>query len=197
MSEAASENLGPYRLDRLISSGLTTQVWLATGPEGEVAVKVARTEAHRAALAHEVRALQLGRHPGLVRVLRVADDHGWVALEHIRGAVSDRWATGRPPADVLAVLVEVLHTLKHLHSQGVSNVNTDRVFHRFSHFLCVHIWRQQFRHFAFRSKIFTKQLADNRHQRRLTEEEFILFHERPELFCIFGHCVDFRLVDSA
>ena len=42
MAETASETLGPYKTERLLSSGAQTQVWLAKGPQGPVALKIAR-----------------------------------------------------------------------------------------------------------------------------------------------------------
>lgn len=120
MAETASETLGPYKTERLLSSGAQTQVWLAQGPQGQVALKVARTDAHREALARELRAFDAaGPHAHLVRLLDRAGDASWIALEHVRGLPVDRWAQGEDPEDVVGALLGAVEALRHLHAKGV------------------------------------------------------------------------------
>ena len=38
---------GPYQPRELLATGASAQVWLADGPEGQVALKIARTEKHK------------------------------------------------------------------------------------------------------------------------------------------------------
>lgn len=113
------EALGPYRAERLLSTGAQAQVWLATGPEGEVALKIARTDGQRDALLREARALSRVDHPCIVRLLRAAPDGSWLALERLGGVTLDRWADGRSPAEIVSVARQLLHAVAHLHKKGV------------------------------------------------------------------------------
>lgn len=112
-------NVGPYALKRLLATGSQSQVWHATGPGGDVALKLARTDAHRAALEREVGVLRLGEHPRLPRLIDHAPDFAWVALEHVRGSQIDQWAQVQDVEDVVRAGVELLEALTWLHGQGL------------------------------------------------------------------------------
>ncbi len=111
--------VGPYELDRLLATGSQSQVWRAIGPDGEVALKLARTDAHRAALRREVGALQLGPHPGLPELIDHDPDFGWVALGYIKGSQIDQWAQVQEVEDVVDAAGRLLDVLSFLHGHGL------------------------------------------------------------------------------
>lgn len=111
--------VGPYALKRLLATGSQSQVWNALGPDGPVALKLARTDAHRAALAREVAVLGLGTHPGMPELIEHDPQHRWLALEHIRGSQIDQWAQVQDLDTVLGAVIQLLDVLEHLHGHGV------------------------------------------------------------------------------
>ncbi len=77
MDRAASLELGPYRFHERLGEGGSGQVYRATGPSGEVAVKILGPAADlddvaRKRFAREIATLAKIEHPSLVRLL----DHG-------------------------------------------------------------------------------------------------------------------------
>ena len=119
MSQSTPMEVGPYRATRLLATGAQSQVWLAEGPAGEVALKIARTDEHRQALSREIAVLGKGEHPGLVRMLDHADDGSWMAMERVKGALADRWAGTRAIGPIVDMAVSLLRVLGHLHGMGV------------------------------------------------------------------------------
>lgn len=117
---AEVDTFGPYKAEKQLASGGQAQVWLAKGPKGEVALKVARTDAQREALAREARALtHLGVHPGLVRFIDAAPDFTWIALERVFGLPLDKWATHETPIDVAAAIGRLADVVAAVHEKGV------------------------------------------------------------------------------
>ncbi|MCB9663529.1 MAG: serine/threonine protein kinase [Alphaproteobacteria bacterium] len=108
--------VGPYRAEHLLGLGAEGAVWRASGPAGDVALKVARTPEARALLQEEVELLGRSGHPHLVRL--EAAGKGWMVTELVDGERLDRWAAGRPAADILGVGLEILAVLEHLHAAG-------------------------------------------------------------------------------
>lgn len=89
----------PYKRLSVLGRGATAHVWLAEGPDGPVALKVAHQPG---ALRREISLLRRITHPSIARLLDADDDGDWLALEHApRGTCAD-WAPGQP----LSVLVE-------------------------------------------------------------------------------------------
>jgi predicted Ser/Thr protein kinase len=119
MSEADPTQAGPYTLTKLIATGAQSQVWTATGPDGDVVIKRARTPAHRAALKREAEILHGDTHPNLARLIASDSDHEWLALEHIRGTPIDQWAQLEEVEDVVLTFVQLLNAVAHLHGQGI------------------------------------------------------------------------------
>jgi predicted Ser/Thr protein kinase len=136
MTESLQHQVGPYTLQKLLATGSQSQVWLAKGPSGHVAVKMARTPAHADALKREARVLALGAHNGLPKLLELADDGTWLAIERIDGAQIDQWAQVQSLGEVVRATRELLDVLTYLHGHNIthgdikpSNVLIDRGGH--------------------------------------------------------------------
>ncbi|MEQ1568172.1 MAG: serine/threonine-protein kinase [Myxococcota bacterium] len=128
MSETPAQ-VGPYTPQQLLALGGQSMVWLGSGPEGPVALKIARTDDGRRGLAREIEILRTHRHPNLV-ALRDADPDGeWLALERVDGASADLWATEgsagttdqprRSIDEVVDLGLQLVEVLAHLHAAGV------------------------------------------------------------------------------
>jgi predicted Ser/Thr protein kinase len=119
-----SENpkrVGPYTLGERISTGGQAHVFAAHGPEGHVALKIARTQASRPALLREASALERVEHPGIVRLVRADPDGSWLALERIDGESFARWIKDQSVADICASCACIADALAHLHAAGVAH----------------------------------------------------------------------------
>ncbi len=110
---------GPYKAVRVLATSGSSQVWLATGPEGEVALKVARGPSYFAALAHEAEILRRCAHPNVVRLLGSAANGEWLAMERAQGSLLDQWAATQDFEAMIAVARGVCAALRHLHAIGV------------------------------------------------------------------------------
>ncbi len=109
---------GPYQTERLLGTGGTSQVWLAHGPDGAVALKVPRTEEHRVTLVNEARVLAELDVPGVARLVDADPDGSWIALELLDGEPFDAWAATRPIPAAAAAAADVADTLAALHERG-------------------------------------------------------------------------------
>jgi predicted Ser/Thr protein kinase len=119
MSDAVPNAIGPYEPTQMLAIGAQSQVWLADGPDGQVVLKLARTDAHRDALRREVEVRQLGDHAGLVPMIDADVDAGWLALRHIEGPTLDQWSKQQPMEEILALTLQLLDVLQHLHGHGI------------------------------------------------------------------------------
>jgi len=119
MSEADPVKVGPYILKKLIATGAQSQVWTASGPEGEVVVKWARTARHRNALKREAKILAKSEHPHLATLVAAAANHDWLALERIKGTPIDQWAQLEEPNAVVVVAMQLLDAVDYLHKQKI------------------------------------------------------------------------------
>ena len=119
MSEADPTQAGPYTLKKLIATGAQSQVWTATGPDGEVVVKCARTEAHRAALKREADILTGDSHPNFARLIAADPHYDWVALERIHGTPIDQWAQLEEVENVILTFLQLLDAVSHLHERKI------------------------------------------------------------------------------
>jgi len=119
MPQNQPTDTGPYTPRSLLASGAQSQVWVADGPSGRVALKIARTPDHRAALAKEAAVHGLGPHPNLVPLLEAAPDHSWLALELVEGPTIDVWAQHQTIDTIVQAALRLLDALEHLHGHGV------------------------------------------------------------------------------
>lgn len=119
MSLSTPTDLGPYQATRLLSSGAQASIWLADGPHGEVAMKVARSDEHIDSLAREIQILRDGPTHGLVRLVDADPNNRWMAMERVRGLLVDQWAETRTDEEIVAVVDKLLAVLEELHGGGI------------------------------------------------------------------------------
>ncbi len=113
------QETGPYRLRRCLGVGGQGQVWEATGPEGAVALKLARTLPDRARLVAAGELLERLEHPGIVRGLGHDPAGQWLAMQLVEGVPLHRWAEGRSIAARIALLAGLCEAVAYLHGEGV------------------------------------------------------------------------------
>lgn len=111
--------VGPYTLKTLLATGGQSQVWEAESDQGTVALKVARTERHRACIRREVHVLSIGQHPCLPRLVDHDPKLNWLSQDLILGSPIDQWAQAHDFKDLLAVARQLLDVLDFLHGHGI------------------------------------------------------------------------------
>lgn len=90
-------------------------MWLAEGPSGRCALKLAP---EGGSLAAEADTLARAAGPGIVRMLDHDPDGAWIALEHLPGGRADDWARGQPLPAVVDLAAAAAEALAHLHDAG-------------------------------------------------------------------------------
>jgi len=118
MSEPVPTKVGPYTPQQLLSLGAQSQVWRAEGPSGSVALKVARTDAHRAALRREVEVRESLSHPHLVPAIDADPDAGWLALDLVEGPTIDQWSRKQHLEVVAETAEQLVDVIQKLHDAG-------------------------------------------------------------------------------
>ncbi len=113
------ERTGAYTRRERLGQGPQAEVWLADGPTGEVALKVATTEQGVAMLRHEATVLDGLDHPYVVRLIDSDPDGRWMATEYIEGGPLDAWAHSHSHRDLSEALARVADGLAYLHAHGV------------------------------------------------------------------------------
>lgn len=109
--------VGPFRADQIVALGADGEVWRASGPTGRVAIKIARGDKGPARLAREADILEQHAHPHLTRLERKG--RGFMVVEYVEGKSIERWCDGRPLHDVVAVGLELVGAIAHLHTAGL------------------------------------------------------------------------------
>lgn len=126
----AGDTLGNYRLECLIGSGATAEVWRAVDLAGGATVALKRMPLGagdtllRERFAAEAAAARRLEHPDIARVFAAGVDGGtgWIAMELLPGVPLDRHTRPGhrlPMAHAIAVGARVAAALAHAHSQGV------------------------------------------------------------------------------
>ena len=124
------EELGGYRLERLLGRGTMGSVYLARrsdAPDDWVAIKRVPslgTEDDRSRLRREAETMASLSHPNIIRVLDVVDDADSIALVMPYaegGTLADRIKThrGMAPDDVRHFVAPIADALAAAHAQGV------------------------------------------------------------------------------
>jgi serine/threonine protein kinase len=121
--------VGPYVVERLLAQGGMSVLYLARDEEGKLLVlkmvpPEIGTNANRARLTREARALAAVDHPGIVRVLGTGDHEGvpFIAMDYVRGTdlkrvLADR---GAVPVEVaLRYAIQAAEALVAAHDAGV------------------------------------------------------------------------------
>lgn len=129
-SNAAPQYCGPYRLVRLLGSGGMASVYLAERTDGEiqqqVAIKLLRTEAHRAAwrerFLKERQVLASLHHSSIVQVMdagRTEDGRPYLVMEYVAGVPIDVYAAKAGLRDQLTLFLRVCEGISYAHSHLV------------------------------------------------------------------------------
>lgn len=106
----------PYVPIRALGRGASARVWLARGPSGEVALKLANTPG---SLRHEAQALRQLAHHNIARVLDADPAGDWIALEYAANGRADAWGRGQTTSVIVELAAQVAEALAHIHSRGM------------------------------------------------------------------------------
>ncbi|MFO0785858.1 MAG: serine/threonine-protein kinase [Phycisphaerales bacterium] len=132
-TDAAPDEIGPFRIERVIGRGGMGVVYLAhqNNPDREVALKVLRDGAGTASLrsrfAREISALGRLEHPGIARIYEAgaargpAGDTAYFAMEYIRGPrITDfAYESHLDIPAVVELLAKVADAVQHAHARGI------------------------------------------------------------------------------
>ncbi len=105
-----------YRQIRLLGRGATAHVWLAEGPDGLVALKVAHQPG---SLRREVALLRRLRHPAIAMLVDADPEGDWLAMEHASRGASTEWAPGQPLSTLVEFSARLAEGVGTLHAEGV------------------------------------------------------------------------------
>ncbi|MFZ5480056.1 MAG: serine/threonine-protein kinase [Myxococcota bacterium] len=105
-----------YTLHRPIGQGASAKVWLADGPDGQVALKVAQGGQ---SLVREIEALRRLAHGGIARLLDADPDGAWLAVEFAARGRADEWGRGQPLPVLVEFAAQVADALSHVHEEGL------------------------------------------------------------------------------
>ncbi|MFT5679348.1 MAG: hypothetical protein ACI8RZ_000252 [Myxococcota bacterium] len=96
-------------------------MWRARGPEGIVAVKLARSPRERTRLVAAGELLERLEHPNIVRGLGHDPAGRWLAMELVDGVPLHRWAAGRSLTERITLLSQLIAAVAFLHDEGVTH----------------------------------------------------------------------------
>lgn len=105
-----------YVSERPLGRGATSRVWLARGPQGEVALKIATTPG---SLRREIELLQRVSHPNLIRLLDADPEGDWHVTEYARHGRADSWGRGQPTEVLVELAAQVADALAEVHRLGM------------------------------------------------------------------------------
>ncbi len=103
-----------YTRVRPLGRGASAKVWLAEGPSGPVAVKLASAPG---GLRREIEALRGVRHPFITRLLDADPNGDWIALEYAANGRADQWGRGQPIPVLVELAAQVAEALAWLHER--------------------------------------------------------------------------------
>lgn len=105
-----------YRQVRVLGRGASGHVWLADGPQGRVALKVAHQPGQ---LRREITALRRVHHPSVARLLDADPDGDWLAMEYASRGTAAEWAPGHPLGTLVEFTARAAEGLAALHAAGL------------------------------------------------------------------------------
>lgn len=117
MSEIHLESRGSFQAEKHAASGAHAEVWLARGPEGRFALKVARNTEHAERLRHAVQIAERVGGPRTLRAVLAAEDA--IAVEWFDGMPILDWCKNRSWEDIRAALSGLAELLEAHESAGV------------------------------------------------------------------------------
>lgn len=115
--------IGPYRIVKKLGEGAFTEVFEAAGPQGTVALKIAKKDAdeeERLLLKEEFTSLSNINHPNVVSVYdfgTAKDGRPFLTMELVSGRHFHR-AFNRPSKPFFTALSQILSALNHIHYLG-------------------------------------------------------------------------------
>ena len=113
---SAITEFGYYQAKRVLATGTHAQVWEASGPPGDVALKVAKTEADRAHLLREADLLDRCRHPNVARILDRDPSGKWIATGLAPSTLREHLSTHAGFAEIARVGAALCDALTAVHS---------------------------------------------------------------------------------
>ncbi len=105
-----------YARLRVLGRGTSAHVWLAEGPAGRVALKVAHQPGH---LRHEIAVLRRVSHPAIARLLDADEGGDWLVLEHAELGQCDEWGVDQPVPVLVEFCAKLADGVAHLHAAGL------------------------------------------------------------------------------
>ncbi|MES2641450.1 MAG: serine/threonine-protein kinase [Myxococcota bacterium] len=105
-----------FRRVRPLGRGASGRVWLAEGPSGVVAVKLASTPG---GLRRELDALRAVQHRYVTRLIDASPNGDWIAMEFAANERADAWGRGQPMPVLVELAAQVAEALAHIHGLGM------------------------------------------------------------------------------
>lgn len=105
-----------YNRLRVLGRGATAQVWLAEGPDGPVALKVAHEPGM---LRREIAALRRVQHTSIARLIDADPDGDWLAAELAPLGSCTDWAQGQSIAVLVEFAARAAEGLAAMHRGGI------------------------------------------------------------------------------
>ncbi|MDP2311817.1 MAG: protein kinase [Pseudomonadota bacterium] len=105
-----------FKRVRPLGRGASARVWLAEGPSGLVAVKLASVPG---GLRRELEAHRSVRHPYIAHIVQADPNGDWMAMEFAQNERADSWGRGQPMPVLVELGAQVAEALAHLHALGM------------------------------------------------------------------------------
>ncbi len=105
-----------FKRMRALGRGSSGRVWLAEGPTGLVALKLATVPG---GLRRELDALRVIRHRYVARLVDAHANGDWIATEFAPNERADAWGRGQPMPVLVELAAQVAEALAHIHGLGM------------------------------------------------------------------------------
>ena len=118
MIDESKPQFGPYKAKKLLGSGATSRVWLASRNGQDVAVKCIKDKKYLPNLEAELRILESIQHNAFQKLLDADRDALWFAMEHIEGPSIGTWCKTEGLDGIRTVFLDLCEALAVLHDSG-------------------------------------------------------------------------------